>query len=164
MIDRQGWRMTVPRDWESYAFFGPDSPFIVSYLYAPAPADSAGDATSADDSDAEPPVSVLVSRQSLKVGADFELAETAKCWRCLPDLQREVRPVDVHGRWGVREDILRADGSRVWILVVENDCYVYTLRAEAPAAHAAGVADSVERVLSSAAVARTGKKIGHCWG
>jgi len=163
VIDRQGWRMTVPGDWESYAFFGPDSPFTVAYLYAPSsPADSASEA-SVEDPDAEPYLKVLVSRLPSDVTADLELAWAAKCDRCLPDTQREVRAVDLHGRWGVREDILRADGSRVWILVVQNDCHTYRVYFEAPAAHAAQAADTVERVLSSASVARTGKMIGRCW-
>ena len=71
-------------------------------------------------------------------------------------------------RWGVLTDLTRADGSREWTLVVQNDCYIYEAHARLAADRVVDMSEAVEQVLASAAVKNSRKLLGHCaweeWG
>jgi hypothetical protein len=62
----------------------------------------------------------------------------------------------------VLTDIVRADGSREWVLVVQNDCYIYSAHARLAADRVADTSEVVEQVLASAALKDSWKLLGHC--
>jgi hypothetical protein len=163
-VRSDGWTMTVPASWEWVAVFKPDSPTTVMHLIADTkpvpmsvpeqlPEDRAGDAE----------LKLVVSRQS-RDWADLDWVENdaASCSRCAPELRRERRTVDVRGRPGVVIDVVRADGSREWVLIVQNDCYIYAAHARLTSASLADMSEAVERALSSAALGDAWKLFGHC--
>jgi hypothetical protein len=70
----------------------------------------------------------------------------------------------VHGRAGVLTDVTRADGTRTWALVVQNECYIYVANAKVVAARVGDMSEAVERVLASGAIKDSGKHFRRCWG
>ena len=169
-VDADGWTMTVPAGWERVPVFKPDSPDTVVHLMAsskPIPTSVPERFPEYRVDDAE--LSLVVSRDSRK-RLDFDRVVNDTCFRfrCAPDLRKERRAVDVRGRPGVLTDIVRADGSREWVLVVQNDCYIYSAHASVRADRAADMSEMVEQVLASAALKDSWKLLGHCawenWG
>ena len=65
-------------------------------------------------------------------------------------------------------DIVRADGSRKWMLVVQNDCYTYSALARVRADRVTDMSEMVEHVFASAALKDSWKLLGDCawedWG
>lgn len=53
-------------------------------------------------------------------------------------------------------DVVRAGGSREWVLVMQNDCYIYSAHARLAAGRVADMSEMVERVLASAALKTAG--------
>jgi hypothetical protein len=110
-------------------------------------------------------LTVVVSRMSRDpVDFDFQVNSADFCYQCPPDLRRDQRVLDVHGRWGVLTDVTRADGTRKWTLVVQNDCYIYVARAKVVAARVGDMSQAVERALASGAIKDSGKHFRRCWG
>lgn len=142
--------MTVPAGWESYAVFKPDSPAIVADMYAVGPeARRAAAAT-----DAEPYARLIVWRTP-RGPFSLERELTAANWwcrTCATDLRQDRRVVRVGQRWGVLTDADRSDGSREWILFVQNDCFTYQAHARVVSEHVADASAAVERVLASARI------------
>lgn len=166
-VDADGWTMTVPASWENVPVFKPDSPSTVMHLMAsskpiPTSVPERFPEYRVDDAD----LSLLVSRQSRDwIDLDRVVNDTCFRFRCAPDLRKERRPVDVRGRPGVLTDVVRADGSREWVLVVQNDCYIYSAHARLAAGRVADMSEMVERVLASAALKDSWKLFGYCaWG
>lgn len=169
-VDGDGWTMTVPASWENVPVFKPDSPSTVMHLMAsskPIPTSVPERFPEYRVKDAD--LSLVVSRQP-REGRDLaSVANKADpCFRCGPDLRKERRVVDVRGRPGVLTDIVRADGSRKWVLVVQNDCYTYSAQARVRTDRVADMSEMVEHVLASAALKDSWKFLGHCaweeWG
>jgi hypothetical protein len=168
-VDGQGWTMTVPASWESAPVFRPDSPDTVMHLFASSRVTPPGPESWPEYRARDADLTVIVSRLSRDpLDLDFVLDSDDFCYRCPPDLRRDRHVVDVHGRWGVLTDLTRADGSREWNLVVQNDCYIYEAHARLAADRVADMSEAVEQVLASAAVKNSGKLLGHCaweeWG
>jgi hypothetical protein len=169
-VDGDGWTMTVPAGWEHVPVFKPDSPDTVVHLMAsskPIPTSVPERYPAYRVNDAE--LSLVVSRDSRKwLDLDRVVNDTCFRFRCAPDLRKERRAVDVRGRPGVLTDIVRADGSREWVLVVQNDCYIYSAHAMIRADRVADMSEMVEHVLASAALKDSWKLLGHCaweeWG
>jgi hypothetical protein len=166
-VDADGWTMTVPASWENVPVFKPDSPSTVMHLMAsskPIPTSIPERFPEYRVGDAD--LSLLVSRQSRDwIDLDGVVNDTCFRFRCAPDLRKERRPVDVRGRPGVLTDVDRADGSREWVLVVQNDCYIYSAHARLAAGRVADMSAAVERVLASAALKDSWKLFGYCaWG
>jgi hypothetical protein len=166
-VDGDGWTMTVPVSWEFVSVFKPDSPNTVMHLMAsskPIPTSVPGRYPEYRVGDAD--LRLLVSRQS-RDWIDFDRVVNDTCFRfrCAPDLRRERRPVDVRGRPGMLTDVVRADGSREWVLVVQNDCYIYSAHAIVRSDRVANMSEAVEQVLASAALKDSWKLFGYCaWG
>ena len=165
-VDGRGWTMTVPASWESASVFRPDSPSTVVHLVAsshevPTSGPESWPEYRARDAD----LTVVVSRLSRHLDdLDSEVESGDFCYRCPPDLSEDRRVVDVHGRWGVLTDLTRADGSREWSLVVQNDCYIYVAEAKVVAARVGDMSEAVERALASGAIKNSGKHFRRCWG
>jgi hypothetical protein len=49
----------------------------------------------------------------------------------------------------VLTDVVRAGGSREWVLVMQNNCYIYSAHARLAAGRVADMSEMVERVLAS---------------
>src|ERR1700687_2344995 len=130
-VDGDGWTMTVPASWERVPVFKPDSPDTVVHLMAsskPIPTSVPERYPAYRVNEAE--LSLVVSRDSRRwLDLDRVVNDTCFRFRCAPDLRKERRVVDVRGRPGVLTDIVRADGSREWVLVLQNDCYIYSAHA-----------------------------------
>ena len=164
-VDGQGWTMTVPARWESAPVFRPDSPFTVVHLFASSHVTPPGPESWPEYRARDADLTLVVSRMSRDlVDLDFEVGSDDFCYRCPPDLSEDRRVVDVHGRWGVLTDVTRADGSREWTLVVQNDCYIYVADAKVVAARVGDMSEAVERVLASGAIKDSGKHFRRCWG
>lgn len=169
-VDGDGWTMTVPVTWERVPVFKPDSPDTVMHLMAsskPIPTSVPERYPAYRANDAE--LSLVVSRDARKWrDLDRVVNDTCFRFRCAPDLRKERRAVDVRGRPGVLTDIVRADGSREWVLVVQNDCYIYSAHARVRGDRVADMSEMVEQVLASAALKDSWKLFGHCawekWG
>jgi hypothetical protein len=163
-VDADGWTMTVPAGWERVPVFKPDSPDTVVHVMAsprPIPTSVPERFPEYRFHDAE--LSLVVSRDSRKWGdLDRIVNDTCFRFRCAPDLRRERRAVDVRGRPGVLTDIVRADGSRELVLVVQNDCYIYSAHAWVRADRVADMFEMVEHVFASAALKDSWKFLGHC--
>jgi hypothetical protein len=162
--------MTVPVSWERVPVFKPDSPDTIIHLMAsskpiPTSVPERFPEYRVDDAD----LSLVVSRRSRDwIDLDRVINDTCFQFRCAPDLRKERRPVDVRGRPGVLTDVVRADGSREWVLVVQNDCYIYSAHVRVHADRVADTFEAVEQVLASAALKNSWKLLGHCawekWG
>jgi hypothetical protein len=169
-VEGDGWSMFVPASWELVPVFKPDSPDIVMHLMAsskPVPTSVPERFPHYRVGDAE--LSLVVSRRSRDwIDLDRVVNDTCFRFRCAPDLRKERRPFDVRGRPGVLTDVVRADGSREWMLVVQNDCYIYSAHARLAADRVADMSEMVEYVLASAALKDSWKFLGHCaweeWG
>jgi hypothetical protein len=169
-VDSDGWTMTVPVGWELVPVFKPDSPDTVMHLMSsskPIPTSVPERFPEYRVKDAE--LSLVVSRRSRDwTDLDRVVNDTCFRFRCAPDLRKERRRVDVRGRPGVLTDIVRADGSREWLLVVQNDCYIYSAHARLAADRVADMSGMVEEVLASATLNDSWKLLGHCdweeWG
>jgi hypothetical protein len=165
-VDGDGWTMTVPVNWEHVPVFKPDSPDTVVHLMASStPIPTRFSEYRVDDAE----LSLVVSRHSRRwLDLNWVVNEGDSCFRCGPDLRKERRVVDVRGRRGVLTDVVRADGSREWRLVVQNECYTYAAHARVRADRVADVSEMVEQVLASAALKNSWKLLGHCaweeWG
>jgi hypothetical protein len=169
-VEGDDWTMTVPASWENVRVFKPDSPSTVMHLMAsskPRPISVPERFPEYRVKDAE--LSLVISRRS-RDWIDLDRVANDTCFRfqCAPDLRNERRPVDVRGRPGVLTDIVRADGSREWVLVVQNDCYIYSAHARLAADRVADMSEMVEHVLASAELEDSWKVLGHCaweeWG
>jgi len=164
-VDGDGWNMTVPASWESDPPFKPDSPDTVVHLFASSRVTVPGPESWPEYRARDAYLSVVVSRMSRDlIDLDSVVDSEDLCYQCPPDLRRDRHVVDVHGRWGVLTDVTRADGTRKWSLVVQNDCYVYVADAKVVASRVGDMSEAVERVLASGAIKNSGKHLGRCWG
>lgn len=163
-VAQDGWTMTVPASWEIAPRFKPDSPSSVVGVFAsskPVPTSGPEQFPQYRESNAE--LSLYVSRTS-RDGRDLDSAVGRRdsCFRCSPVLRTDRRAMDVRGRYGILTDVARADGSREWTLVVQNDCYTYRAHATLVAAWVPHMSKTVEQVLASAVVNGSGKLLKWC--
>lgn len=122
--------------------------------------------------ESEPPVPVPVPYLSLIVshfeGDDFDLTEATRryvhrsCFGCSPHVRDVQGWVDVQGRAGTLTDVLRADGSRHWTLVTQNQCDTYVVGVTVRPGHVEELSETVERVLASFSVETEGGLFGRC--
>lgn len=170
--------MRVPADWTPDPVFRPDSPFTSLVITVPSDATRrARMPTPAPPTfrpllESEPPIQVPRPYLSLIVSHfeddDLDLGEVTRrsvrrsCFLCSPDVRDVQGWVDVHGRAGTLTDVLRADGSRHWTLVTQNQCDTYVVDVSVRPGHVEELAETVERVLASFSVEADGGLFGRC--
>lgn len=177
-VASDGWVMIVPADWQPDPVFRPDSPFTSVYITRPSEAarravmPTSPPPTFRPLNKTDPPVHVPRPYLTLSVsrlpreGRDLEAATRRyardSCYGCPPDLRRDQRSVDVHGRPGTLTEVVRADGSREWTLVAQNDCYTYAAWVRVVSGEVRQWSETVERILASARVDESGPLFGQC--